>query len=50
VQPGQSYPFNIYPYLTIGLLVIALIYGAVLAKRNPDLVQRIGSYVADEEY
>jgi amino acid transporter len=50
VQPGQSYPFSIYPYLTIGLLVIALIYGAILAKRNPDLVQRIGAYVADEEY
>jgi hypothetical protein len=36
--------------LTLGLLIISLIYGAILAKRNPDLVQRIGSYVADEEY
>jgi amino acid transporter len=50
VEPGQSYPFNIYPYLALGLLVISLIYGAILSKRNPDLVQRIGSYVADEEY
>jgi len=50
VQPGQPYPFNIYPYLSLGLLVIALIYGAILAKRDPDLVQRIGSYVADEDY
>jgi amino acid transporter len=50
VQPGQSYPFNIYPYLVLGLLALSLIYGAILAKRSPDLVQRIGSYVADEEY
>lgn len=50
VEPGQPYPFNIYPYLTLGLLIISLIYGSILAKRNPDLVQRIGSYVADEEY
>jgi amino acid transporter len=50
VEPGQSYPFNIYPYLALGLLVISGIYGAVMASRNPDLVQRIGSYVADEEY
>jgi hypothetical protein len=25
-------------------------YGVILANRNPDLVQSIGSYVADEEY
>ncbi|WP_298285687.1 APC family permease [Acidocella sp.] len=50
VQPGQPAPFNIYPYATLALFAFALIYGAILAKRNPDLVQRIGSYVADEEY
>jgi amino acid transporter len=50
VQPGQPAPYNIFPYLTLGLLIISLIYGTILARRNPDLVQRIGSYVADEEY
>jgi hypothetical protein len=50
VQPGQPYPFNIYPYLALGLLVISLIYGVILSRRDPELVQRIGSYVADEEY
>ena len=50
VQPGQSYPFNLYPKLAGGLLVLSFIYGAIQARRNPDLVQRIGSYVADEEY
>jgi amino acid transporter len=50
VEPGQSYPFNIYPYLVLGLLVISVLYGSLLSNRTPDLVQRIGSYVADEEY
>lgn len=50
VQPGQPYPFSLYPYLALGLFVLSLVYGAILAKRDPDLVQRIGSYVADEEY
>ena len=48
VEPGQSYPFNIYPYLALGLLVISIIYGAIIAKASPDLAQRIGSYVADD--
>jgi amino acid transporter len=50
VQPGQPSPYNLFPYLTLGLFIISLIYGTILAKRNPDLVQRIGSYVADAEY
>jgi amino acid transporter len=48
VEPGQSYPFNIYPYLALGLLVISIIYGAIIAKASPDLAQRIGSFVADD--
>ena len=50
IEPGQPYPFNLYPKLALGLLVISVIYGVLLAKSKPDLVQRIGSYVADEEY
>jgi amino acid transporter len=50
VQPGQPAPYNIYP-AAVGIgLILAIIYGVLLAKRKPDLVQRIGSYVADEEY
>ncbi|MDE2318859.1 MAG: APC family permease [Rhodospirillales bacterium] len=50
VQPGQPAPYNIYPMATGIGLVLAIIYGVILAKRAPDLVRRIGSYVADEEY
>lgn len=50
VQPGQPAPYNIYP-LAVGIgFVLAIIYGTILAKRAPDLIRRIGSYVADEEY
>ncbi|GAB0115813.1 APC family permease [Acidisoma sp. C75] len=50
VQPGQPAPFNLFPAMTGVLLVVSIIYGLLLARRMPDLVQRIGSYVADEEY
>lgn len=48
VQPGQPAPFNLFPALTGVGLLIAIIYGAVLARRDPDLARKIGSYVADD--
>jgi amino acid transporter len=48
-EPGQPYPFNTYPYWALGLLLLSVAYGLVLARTAPDLVQRLGSYVADEE-
>lgn len=50
VQPGQPYPFNLYPKLAIGLLILSVIYGIILSRKNPHLAQTLGSYVADEEY
>lgn len=50
VQPGQPAPFNLYPAMAGAGLVVAIIYGIILARRMPGLVQRIGSYVADEDY
>jgi amino acid transporter len=50
VQPGQPTPYNYFPAMAGVGLVIAIVYGVFLAKRSPDLVNRIGSYVADEEY
>ena len=49
VQPGQPAPFNLFPAVAGVGLLISILYGVILARRNPDLVQRIGSYVADEE-
>jgi amino acid transporter len=50
IEPGQPAPFNYFPWLSLALLLISILYGIILAHRSPDLVQRIGSYVADEEY
>ncbi len=48
VQPGQPAPYNLFPALAGVGLVVAIIYGIVVARRSPDLAGRIGSYVADE--
>ncbi|MCW8307318.1 APC family permease [Acidiphilium sp. PA] len=50
VQPGQPAPYNIFPYAALGVLILSIIYGVLLERRDPALVQKIGSYVADEEY
>ncbi len=50
VQPGQPAPFNLFPAMAGIGLVISIIYGIVLARRSPNLIHSIGSYVADEEY
>lgn len=49
VQPGQPYPFSLYPKLVLALLAFSVIYGIILSKKNPHLVQTVGSYVADAE-
>ena len=49
VEPGQPFPYSVYPYAVLGLLVMSGLYGVILARSAPDLAQRIGSYVADEE-
>ena len=48
IQPGQAWPFKAFPWVALAALVVAGVYGAVLARRSPDLVHRIGAYVADE--
>lgn len=48
IQPGQAWPLKACPWVALGALVVAGVYGAVLARRSPDLVHRIGAYVADE--
>jgi hypothetical protein len=49
VKPGQPAPFNHYPLIAFGVLVVALIYGAIVYRRDPSLGQRVGSIVADAD-
>ncbi len=47
-KPGQPAPYNWYPYLALGVLILALVYASVLVARDPGLGDRVGSIVADE--
>lgn len=48
VQPGQPAPFNLFPWLVLGLLGFAAIFGVIRSRQIPDLSARVGSIIADE--
>jgi len=48
VKPGQSAPYDWFPYLALGIVVAAASYGFILNRRDPSLGERAGSIVADE--
>ena len=48
VQPGQTWPFNVFPWIALGVLAVSAIYGIVIVRLSPGLAHRIGAYVADE--
>jgi amino acid transporter len=48
VKPGQLPPYDWYPYLALGIVVAAVIYGYILNRRDPSLGERAGSIIADE--
>jgi amino acid transporter len=49
VQPGQPAPFNYFPWIALGVVVLAVIYATILSLRDPGLGERVGSLVADRE-
>ena len=49
VQPGQPAPFNLFPWIALGIIVLALIYATILSRRDPTLGERVGSIIADRE-
>jgi amino acid transporter len=49
VKPGQPAPFNSYVWIALGVLVVALVWGAYVYSRDPKLGERVGSIVADAE-
>lgn len=48
IQPGQPAPFNMFPYIVLGYLVLSAIYAVALNRRYPDLRDRVGSIIADD--
>ncbi len=49
IKPGQPHPFDRYPYVALGVVVVAAIYAAVLNARDRTLGERIGSVIADAD-
>ena len=49
VKPGQPHPFNLYPWIALGVVVAAVLWGAFVYRRDPGLGERVGSIVADAE-
>jgi amino acid transporter len=48
IQPGQPWPYNVFPWVALGILALSIIYGIVIARLSPGLAYRIGAYVADQ--
>ncbi|HVT68361.1 MAG TPA: APC family permease [Trebonia sp.] len=48
VKPGQAAPYDWFPYLALGIVVVSVGYAAVLSRRDPGIGDRVGSIVADE--
>lgn len=49
VQPVQPPPFNLFPWISLGIVVVALIYAVILTRRDPTIGDRVGSIIADRE-
>jgi amino acid transporter len=49
VKPGQPAPFDKYPLIALGVVVVGAVYGAFVYRRDPTLGERVGSIVADAD-
>jgi hypothetical protein len=41
-------PYNWFPWVAAGIIVVSVIYAVWLTRRDPRLGDRVGSIVADE--
>jgi amino acid transporter len=47
-KPPQPQPYNWFPWVAVGLIVVFVLYSIWLVRRDPGLGERVGSIVADE--
>jgi amino acid transporter len=47
-KPPQPQPYNWFPWVAVGLIVVFVFYAIWLVRRDPGLGERVGSIVADE--
>ena len=48
VQPGQSWPLNVFPWIALGVLCLCAVYGVVVTRSSSGKANRIGAYIADQ--
>jgi amino acid transporter len=48
IQPGQAWPYNLFPWVALAVLIVCGLYGVAIRRRSPGLELQIGSYVADQ--
>jgi amino acid transporter len=48
VKPGQTQPYNWFPYAALGVVIVSVLYSMWLVRRDPGLGDRVGSIIADE--
>jgi hypothetical protein len=39
LQPGQQPPYKYLPYITVGLILVGILYTTVLAVKNPKVIR-----------
>jgi amino acid transporter len=49
LRPGQPSPYNILPWLTLGLIALGVGYALILGWRRPDVLQRAPALLEGEE-
>jgi amino acid transporter len=49
IKPGQPAPFSRYPWVALGVVIVALVWAAAVVARDRTLGDRVGAIVADEE-
>jgi amino acid transporter len=47
-KPGQADPYDWFPWVGLGLIVVSIVYSIWLVRRDPGLGDRVGSIIADE--
>jgi hypothetical protein len=47
-KPPQPQPYDWFPFVALGVIVVSILYSVWLVRRDPGLGDRVGSIVADE--
>jgi amino acid transporter len=48
VKPGQPAPYDTFPYIALGFIVVGLIYAMARRMRDPNHGENIGTIIADD--